>query len=110
MMQREGLENIIQRHDRLKTRLRTGLKALGLKLLAEDKEASSAITAIYPPNGVSVPDIRAAYKKDWDITVANGQDTLKDKIFRIGHLGFVSDRDIEMALAVTKKIFEKLKS
>ena len=109
MMQKEGLENIIQRHDRLKTRLRTGLKELGLKLLTEDKDASSAITAIYPPDGVSVPDIRSAYKKDWDITVANGQDTLKDKIFRIGHLGFVSDRDIEMTLAVTGKVFKKLK-
>ena len=110
MMQKEGLENIIERHERLKTNLRNGFKGLGLKLLTEDKDASAAITAIYPPDGVSVPDIRAAYKKDWDITVANGQDTLKDKIFRIGHLGFVSDRDIEMALAVTKKIFEKLKS
>lgn len=107
MMQEEGLENIIKRHDRLKTRLRAGLKELGLKLLCEDKDASAAITAIYPPKGISVSDIRAAYKKDWDITVANGQDTLKDKIFRIGHLGFVGDRDIEMALVITKKIFEK---
>ena len=104
IMRAEGLENIIKRHERLKSRLRSGFKELGLKLLTDDKDASSAITAIYPPSGVSVPDIRSAYKKDWDITVANGQDTLKDKIFRIGHLGFVSDRDIEMTLAVTKNI------
>lgn len=110
MMKKEGLENVISRHERLKTNLRNGLKKLELKLLTEDKNASAAITAIYPPDGVSVPDIRAAYKKDWDITVANGQDTLKDKIFRIGHLGFVSDRDIEMALAVTEKVLKKLKS
>lgn len=108
MMKKEGLENIISRHERLKNRLRSGLKELGLKLLAEDKNASSAITAIYPPDGATISDIRSSYKKDWDITVANGQDTLKDKIFRIGHLGFVSDRDIEMTLAVTKKIMEKL--
>lgn len=109
IMKQEGLENIISRHERLKTNLRNGLKKLGLKLLTEDKNASAAITAIYPPDGISVPDIRAAYKKDWDITVANGQDTLKDKIFRIGHLGFVNDRDIEMALAVTEKVLKKLK-
>lgn len=108
MMKKEGLENIVKRHERLKTNLRAGLKGLGLKLLTEDKDASSAITAIYPPSGVSVPDLRAAYKKDWDITVANGQDALKDKIFRIGHLGFVSDRDIEMTLAVTEKVMKKL--
>lgn len=109
MMKKEGLENIITRHERLTKRLRSGLKNLGLKLLAEDQNASHAITAIWPPDGVSVPDIRSAYRKDWDITVANGQAELKDKIFRIGHLGFVSDRDIEMTLAVTEKILERLK-
>ncbi len=110
MMKKEGLENIISRHARLKSRLRNGLKDLGLRLLTEDINASAAITAIYPPEGVSISDIRSAYKKDWDITVANGQDSLKDKIFRIGHLGFVSDRDIEMTLAVTEKVLEKLKT
>ena len=109
MMKQEGLENIISRHAFLTKKLRAGLKSLSLKLLTEDKNASHAITAIYPPEGVSVPDVRAAYKNNWDITVANGQDTLKDKIFRIGHLGFICDRDIEMTLAVTKNIFEKLK-
>lgn len=109
MMKKEGLENIISRHERLTRNLRAGLKKLDLKLLAEDENASRAITAIYPPSGVSVPDIRAAYKKDWDITVANGQDILKDKIFRIGHLGFVSDRDIEMTLAVTEKVIVSLR-
>ena len=109
MMKKEGLENIVKRHERLRNNLRFGIKSFGLKLLTEDKDASSAITAIYPPESVLVPDIRAAYKKDWDITVANGQDILKDKIFRIGHLGFVSDRDIEMTLAVTEKVLQKLR-
>ncbi len=31
--------------------------------------------------------------------MAGGQDHLKGKIFRIGHLGFVSDRDILSAIA-----------
>lgn len=110
IMKKEGLENIISRHERLKNNLRRGLKNLDLKLLTEDKDASAAITAIYPPDGVLVPDIRAAYKKDWDITVANGQAELKDKIFRIGHLGFVSDRDIEMTLAVTEKVMKSCHS
>lgn len=110
MMREEGLENIISRHKRLRDRLRSGLREQGLTLLVKDDDnASCAITAIYPPEGVSVPDIRAAFKNDWDITVANGQATLKDKIFRMGHLGFVSDRDVEMSLAITEKVFSKLK-
>ena len=33
-------------------------------------------------------------KEDFDIVIANGQNKLKDKIFRMGTLGFVCDRDI----------------
>ncbi len=38
-------------------------------------------------------------KKRFDIALAGGQDHLKGKIFRIGHLGFVSDRDILSAIS-----------
>ncbi len=38
-------------------------------------------------------------KKRFDIALAGGQDHLSNKIFRIGHLGFVSDRDILSCIA-----------
>ena len=38
-------------------------------------------------------------RQKYDIAVAGGQDHLKGKIFRIGHLGFVSDRDLMMTIA-----------
>ncbi len=110
MMQEEGLENIISRHARLRDTLRNGVRKLGLKLLTEDATASAAITAIYPPDGVAVPDIRKAFKEDWQITVANGQKELENKIFRMGHLGFVCDRDILTGLAALEKVLAKLGS
>lgn len=108
MMHAEGLENIIARHKDLRDTLRQGIKDLGLKLLTEDASASCAITAIWPPEGVAVPDLRKAFKQDWDITVANGQRHLKDKLFRMGHLGFVSKRDILTGLAALKEVLVKL--
>lgn len=108
IMQAEGLENIINRHTRLRDTLRNGVRKLGLKLLTDDSTASSAITAIYPPDSIAVPDIRATFKKDWQITVANGQKELTDKIFRMGHLGFVSDRDIMTGLAALEAVLNKL--
>jgi aspartate aminotransferase-like enzyme len=110
MMQEEGRENIIERHSRLTRKLRKAVKELGLELLTEDETASSAITAIYPPEGISVPEIRAAFKNDWDMVVANGQKELMDKIFRIGHLGFVSDRDILTAISALENVLTKLAS
>ena len=93
MMQAEGLENIFSRHARLTQATRAGVKALGLELLAADDCASTAATAV-APSSVEAEKIRGIMSKKYDIALAGGQDHLKGKIFRIGHLGFISDRDV----------------
>lgn len=109
IMKKEGLENIYARHKKLALGLRNAIKALGLELFVrEDENASYAITSILPPKGVSVPDIRSGFKKDFDIVVANGQNALKDKIFRMGTLGFVSERDLITAVGSLEAVLLKL--
>lgn len=99
MMKEEGLENIYDRHARLAKALRKAIRAINLELFVEDDNcASSTITAILPPANISVPDIRKTIKDRFDIVVANGQNALKDKIFRMGTLGFVSERDLIAAV------------
>jgi aspartate aminotransferase-like enzyme len=97
MMQAEGLENIFARHERQKQATRAAVKALNLPLLASDESASPAITSVMPQQ-VDAEQVRSILKKRFDIILAGGQDHLKGKIFRIGHLGFVSDRDILTAI------------
>ncbi len=109
MIKEEGIENMNARHKRHAMALRRALRAINLELLVkEDKNASWSITSILPPVGISVPDIRAGMKKDFDIVVANGQNQLKDKIFRMGTLGFVSDRDLIMAVGSLEAVLYKL--
>lgn len=109
MIKEEGLENVYSRHKKLATALRAGLKALGLELFVQDESiASYAITSVYPPDGVSVPDIRKIMKNDYDIVVANGQNQLKDKIFRMGTLGFVCERDVITAIGSLEATLNKL--
>ncbi len=98
MMQKEGLENIFARHHRHTAATRAAIKALGLPLFAPDDAASPSITAVMPET-VDAEKIRSVMKKRFDIVLAGGQDHLKGKIFRIGHLGFVCDRDILSALS-----------
>ncbi|MGF1488021.1 MAG: pyridoxal-phosphate-dependent aminotransferase family protein [Prochloraceae cyanobacterium] len=98
MMKAEGLESIFARHNRLARATRAGVKALGLDLLAPDRAYSTAVTAVAPTN-FAAEDIRKIMNQRFDISLAGGQDHLKGKIFRIGHLGFVSDRDILTALS-----------
>ena len=109
MMKKEGLENIYARHEKIALTLRKAVKSIGLELFVkDDNNASYAITSILPPEGISVPDIRASFKKDFDIVVANGQKTLKDKIFRMGTLGFVCERDLLTAVASLEAVLTKL--
>ena len=109
MMKEEGLDNIIARHTKLAKGLRAALKAMGLTLFVEDEAiASTSITAVLPPEGISVPDIRKVMKNDYDIVVANGQNKLKDKIFRMGTLGFVSERDVITAVGALEATLYKL--
>ncbi len=109
MIKEEGIENITARHTKLAHALRCAIKALGLKLFVEDDSiASTSITAILPPEGITVPDIRKVLKNDYDIVVANGQNELKDKIFRIGTLGFVSERDVITAVGALEAALHKL--
>lgn len=98
MMKAEGLENIFARHQRLTQATRAAVKALGLQLFAPDEFASTATTAVMPPEGTA-EKIRSILNKEFDISIAGGQDDYKGKIFRIGHLGFVSERDVLTAIS-----------
>lgn len=107
MMQAEGLENIFARHQRLTEATRAAVRAMGLSLYAPDQAASTAITAVMPDR-VDAEQIRTVMKKRYDIILAGGQDDLKGKIFRIGHLGFVSERDILTALGALEATLQEL--
>jgi len=107
MMRQEGLESLFARHHRLMNATRAGIQGLKLPLFVADGAASPAITAV-APNQVEADQIRAIMQKRFDIALAGGQDHLKGKIFRIGHLGFVSDRDILSCLASLEVALQEL--
>jgi aspartate aminotransferase-like enzyme len=108
MMLAEGVSAINARHEALTQQVRQGLKALGLPLLvAADEQASRAVTAVRCHEGFDVGAFRSALKKRFNITVADGQAELKGKIFRVGHLGFVHERDVTMGLACIARTLGK---
>ncbi len=108
MMKAEGLENVFARHKRLMTTTRAAVQALGLPLFAADGCASPAITSVMPPAEVDAQKVRTLMRKRFDIALADGQDHLKGKIFRIGHLGFVCDRDILAAISSLEVVLREL--
>ena len=107
IMQAEGLEAIFARHDRHRRATQAAMKAIGLPLYAAEGYGSPAITAV-APEGIDAEVLRKKVKDRFDILLAGGQDHLKGKVFRIGHLGFVCDRDVITAVAAIEATLQEL--
>ncbi len=103
MMREEGLENIFLRHTKHKLAISNAAKALNLELFASEKCLSPSITAI-KTGEMDAEIFRKTIKNKFDILLAGGQDHLKGKIFRIGHLGYINDRDIITVLTAISNI------
>jgi serine---pyruvate transaminase len=100
----EGLEAAFDRHARLGRACREGAKAMGLELFSPDEERSAVVTAIRAPEGVDATEIVKGLRDRFGITIANGQGSLKGKIFRIGHIGWFDVFDITTALAAVELV------
>jgi aspartate aminotransferase-like enzyme len=107
MMEKEGLEAIFARHARHQRATTAAMKAIGLPLYAAEGHGSPAITAV-APDGLDAEALRKEVKNRFDILLAGGQDHLKGHVFRIGHLGFVCDRDILAAVAAIEATLQAL--
>jgi aspartate aminotransferase-like enzyme len=83
------------------------MQAIGLPLYAAEGHGSPAITAV-APEGLDAEVLRKEVKNRFDILLAGGQDHLKGHVFRIGHLGFVCDRDILAAVAAIEATLQAL--
>jgi len=107
MMEKEGLEAIFARHARHQRATSAAMKAIGLPLYAAEGHGSPAITAV-APEGIDAESLRKEVKNRFDILLAGGQDHLKGHVFRIGHLGFVCDRDVLTAVAAIEATLQEL--
>jgi aspartate aminotransferase-like enzyme len=94
----EGVDGIIERHQRIADLTRDGVKALGLELLAVEERASNTVTAVRVPDGVEWKTLYHMLQDDYDTLIEGGQGPLAGKIFRIGHLGWVTDNDIDITM------------
>ena len=98
MLLEEGMENVFNRHARIADMTRRGVKALGLELLADEVHASNTVTSVKLPEGVDGGKFTELLRTDHSVVAAGGQGSLTGKIIRIGHMGRVSEEDIEEVL------------
>jgi alanine-glyoxylate transaminase/serine-glyoxylate transaminase/serine-pyruvate transaminase len=94
MILSEGLEARFARHAKLASAFRAGLRSIGLRLLCEESIASNTLTVAYYPEGISDAEFRKTMAEKYGVIVAGGLGPLKEKAFRVGHMGNVNRNDI----------------
>ncbi len=102
MIREEGTEKVWERQKRLAKATREGAKGLGLELLAKES-FSNGVTAIKVPENIDGLEILGRLREKYGVTLAGGQERLKGKIFRIGHMGYIQFKDILVALESLEK-------
>ena len=107
IMIKEGINNIAARHMRIGTMTREHIKSLGLSLFADEANASNTVTAISATNGLEPNKLRKILLEEHEVVLGGGQQRLDGKIFRIGHLGLVSEEDIEATISAIKAALPK---
>lgn len=105
MILEEGLPNVFARHARLARATRAGVQALGLALFAD--HPGPACTAVLAPEGIGSGAVVKGLARR-GITIAGGQGSMKGKIFRISHMGYVADFDILTALGGLEMVLADL--
>jgi aspartate aminotransferase-like enzyme len=107
MILKQGLQNVFRRQARIGEITRDGVKALGLSMFADERYASNTVSAVATSHGLNIAKLCELMQSEYDIVLAGGQQTLGGKIFRIGHMGLVTEQDISELLAALKVILPK---
>jgi alanine-glyoxylate transaminase/serine-glyoxylate transaminase/serine-pyruvate transaminase len=92
MLREEGLDNVFARHRRHAEATRAAVDAWGLEVqCADEREHSSALTAVVVPEGVDADGVRRVILERFDMSLGAGLGRLAGRVFRIGHLGHFND-------------------
>lgn len=93
----EGLENVFARHRRIAEGVRAAVDAWGLKLCAKSPDVySDTVSAVLTPEGFDATQVVNHAASAYDVAFGVGLGDVAGKLFRIGHLGSLTD---VMALA-----------
>jgi alanine-glyoxylate transaminase/serine-glyoxylate transaminase/serine-pyruvate transaminase len=95
----EGLPNVFARHRRLAGAVRAAVDAWGLRNCAQGPEwYSDTVTAVMVPEGFHANDVIKTAYSCYDLSLGGGLNKMADKLFRIGHLGWLNEIMVLQAL------------
>jgi aspartate aminotransferase-like enzyme len=107
MIEQEGLDDVMARHQLLARATRAGTAAMGLELFGDPDERSTVVTAVELPEDIDGGKVPGALRR-LGITANGGQDHLKGRILRIAHCGYFGAFDIVTSLSGLEIVLQQL--
>lgn len=93
----EGIENLWARHERMGKACRAAVAAMGLQLFPQ--RPNNGLTVITVPEGMDGSGTLKKLEKTHGYKLADGQDNMKGKIWRLSHMGYCDEFDVLGAIA-----------
>jgi aspartate aminotransferase-like enzyme len=108
LVEAEGLQERFARHRRTAQAVRAGIRALGLRLVPDEPDASETVTAVWLPEGVEGKVLLDTLRAEHGVVLSGGPGKLRGKIFRFGHLGYVTDMSVLAGLRALESVLPKV--
>ena len=87
LLEEEGLDERISRHDRNARAFRAGLEAMGLELFADARYRLPVLTTVRIPDGVDDARVRGYLLSEKNLELGGGLGPNRGRIWRIGLMG-----------------------
>lgn len=109
MLEDEGLDAVYARHHRLAEGVRRAVAAWGLKLCAATPDLySDTVTTVVAPSGFDGTAMVKVAAEKYNVAFGVGLGEIAGKVFRIGHLGMLSDVMMLSGLATVEMVMADL--
>ncbi len=92
MIEEQGLPAVVERHRRFGGAVRSAIEALGLESLPE--APTNTLTVVNCTDALDGTQVVSHLADRYGYRIANGQDQLKGRVFRLGHMGALTDEDV----------------
>jgi aspartate aminotransferase-like enzyme len=98
LIHEETLPAVYARHQLMAEATRAAATPLGLKLIAPDSPAPG-VTGLLTPEGLDGGKLVRLMRDELGVSVQGGQDQMKGKLVRIGHMGYLGAFDMLAAVS-----------
>jgi len=99
---KEGLEERFRRHKRFALAFQTGLEELGFSILPSKEHRANTVSTVVYPSGIEDVSFRERLFQN-GVLVSAGKGELAGKIFRLGHMGNITENEVVATLSIIER-------